>query len=47
VRRDAEVLARLRSEKWKSLVVWECETCQPGKLQGRLLRFLEGANARY
>jgi DNA mismatch endonuclease, patch repair protein len=41
VRRDAEVIAALRREKWKVLVIWECETRQPGALQKRLAKFLD------
>ena len=38
--RDAAGLTALRQLGWRTLVVWECETKDPGRLAGRLRRFL-------
>lgn len=40
VQRDEAAIAALRGMGWKVLVVWECETKNPGKLERKLLRFL-------
>ena len=39
--RDTEHLARLITDGWKVLVVWECETGDEGRLRSRLQHFLE------
>lgn len=38
--RDAEHLAALKANGWKSLVIWECEITDERKLSLRLKRFL-------
>ena len=38
--RDARVLKALKTEGWKPLVVWECETRDAAKLAAKLARFL-------
>jgi DNA mismatch endonuclease (patch repair protein) len=38
--RDARVVRRLRRQGWGVLTAWECELRDPGKLRGRLERFL-------
>lgn len=40
VQRDKDVLAALKKLGWKVLVIWECETKAPAKLERKLLRFL-------
>ena len=39
--RDGRVQRKLRKDGWKVLTVWECETKNEGRLQQRLIRFLE------
>jgi DNA mismatch endonuclease (patch repair protein) len=39
--RDAFNMARLRSEGWKVLVIWECQLRNTGRIISRLQRFLE------
>ncbi len=39
--RDGKNLTVLRCEGWKPLVVWECETRNKGKLEKRVVMFLE------
>lgn len=41
VRRDRRNVAALRRAGWKVLIVWECQTRDPSKLEARLRRFLE------
>ena len=36
IERDAENLAALKAEGWKSLVIWECETKNPKKLSTKI-----------
>ncbi|MEY8840024.1 very short patch repair endonuclease [Cribrihabitans sp. XS_ASV171] len=38
--RDTRNLAALKGAGWEALVVWECETNEPGALFDRLVRFL-------
>ena len=38
--RDASVLKALKQTGWGALVVWECETRDPGALAAKLKRFL-------
>ncbi len=38
--RDGKNLAALKSQGWKSLVVWECETRNKVKLEKRVVTFL-------
>jgi DNA mismatch endonuclease (patch repair protein) len=38
--RDIEHLAKLKAGGWSVLVVWDCETAEPKKLEVRLRRFL-------
>jgi len=40
VERDAEHLRALKSDGWKVLVIWECETKDGNKVRRRLLKFL-------
>jgi DNA mismatch endonuclease, patch repair protein len=40
VMRDQRNLAALKALKWKTLVVWECETANEERLAKRLVRFL-------
>ncbi|MBW3538998.1 MAG: DNA mismatch endonuclease Vsr [Planctomycetes bacterium] len=42
VERDRRNLRRLRRLGWEVLVVWECQTRDAGRLEGRLREFLEG-----
>jgi len=42
IERDRHFLRRLRRAGWKVLVVWECETRKPQRLQRELERFLHG-----
>jgi DNA mismatch endonuclease (patch repair protein) len=39
--RDTRNLREVRRAGWRALVVWECETRKPEKLEGKLRRFLE------
>jgi DNA mismatch endonuclease, patch repair protein len=39
--RDAEHLRQLDVQGWKVLVVWECETKDPARIEERLKRFLD------
>lgn len=41
VKRDREAIAALRRAGWDTMVVWECETKNPRKLERRLVRYLE------
>jgi DNA mismatch endonuclease (patch repair protein) len=43
VKRDKAVRRALRREGWKVLVVWECETESPAKVERKVARFLAGA----
>jgi DNA mismatch endonuclease (patch repair protein) len=45
VRRDRRNIRRLRRTGWRVLVVWECETRRPERVEQRLRRFLERAAA--
>ena len=38
--RDVKNLAALKSQGWKALVVWECETQNKAKLEKRVVKFL-------
>ncbi|HRO04822.1 MAG TPA: DNA mismatch endonuclease Vsr [Terricaulis sp.] len=38
--RDAAALSALAGAGWSALVIWECETRDPGALQARLAAFL-------
>jgi DNA mismatch endonuclease (patch repair protein) len=38
--RDVSVLKALRAERWKTLIVWECETRDTTRLCAKLARFL-------
>lgn len=40
IARDAEHLASLKRQGWKSLVIWECETTNVQKLKVKISRFL-------
>jgi DNA mismatch endonuclease (patch repair protein) len=44
VKRDARNLKSLRRDKWRVLVVWECQTKDLDKLSARLTRFLSPPN---
>ena len=41
VERDQEVCRKLADLAWESLIVWECETKDPGALAATLRRFLD------
>jgi DNA mismatch endonuclease (patch repair protein) len=38
--RDAATIAKLRHEKWRTMIVWECEIKAIEKLKKRIERFL-------
>ena len=40
IARDARLERELKLADWRVLIVWECETWEPGKLGRRLRRFL-------
>lgn len=40
VKRDRKQLAALKREGWRTLVIWECETKKPGRVETQLSRFL-------
>lgn len=40
-KRDRRVVRALRSEGYRVLIIWECQTKNPEKLEGRLRRFVE------
>lgn len=40
VQRDKDAAAALRKMGWKVLVIWECETKTPVRLEKRVLKFL-------
>ena len=40
--RDEEILARLRQEGWRVLIVWECLTHNDEELKENIVAFLEG-----
>jgi len=42
IARDRRVRRELRALGWKVLVVWECETRRPERLEIRLSGFLRG-----
>ncbi len=41
VKRDARSISVLRRQGWKVLVLWQCQTTDPDKLERRLRRFLD------
>lgn len=43
--RDEKNLARLAEAGWKSLVLWECATCDEGQLRGQVGKFLADRKA--
>jgi DNA mismatch endonuclease, patch repair protein len=45
-RRDSRVERELKSEGWKVLTVWQCETKDISKLEQRLTRFLKDRRLR-
>jgi DNA mismatch endonuclease (patch repair protein) len=46
-RRDLRNIARLRRQKWKVSVVWECQLANPTSLEKRIKRFLERNDAKH
>lgn len=40
--RDARNIAALRAARWESLIVWECQTLDHGRLKESVARFLGG-----
>ncbi len=40
--RDAEQLSRLKSDGWRALVIWECETKNELPLAAKIRNFLNG-----
>ncbi len=40
VERDKRNLAQLRSDGWKVLTVWECETKEPDRVAAKVAKFL-------
>ena len=45
-RRDLRNIARLRRDKWKVIVVWECQLKNPISLEKRIKKFLERNDAK-
>lgn len=45
-RRDVRTIARLRHNKWRVCVVWECQLKDRATLEKRLKRFLRRRNAK-
>jgi DNA mismatch endonuclease (patch repair protein) len=43
VQRDKDAVAALLKMGWKVLIVWECETKKPAKLERKLRKFLAAA----
>ncbi|HYH07680.1 MAG TPA: DNA mismatch endonuclease Vsr [Thermoanaerobaculia bacterium] len=43
VARDAAAIKALRSAKWRTLVIWECETKDQTRVAKRIERFLDRA----
>jgi DNA mismatch endonuclease, patch repair protein len=41
VERDRRNLRALRSEGWRVMIVWECETRNPDLLEGKIKRFMD------
>lgn len=41
VERDAEQLSRLRTAKWRTLVIWQCELKNDRRLRSRISHFLD------
>ena len=41
VKRDARNIRVLRKQGWKVLVLWQCQTTDPDRLEKRLRRFLD------
>lgn len=39
--RDVEHLRQLKAEGWRVLVIWECETRDPARVEKKLTRFLD------
>jgi len=44
--RDLRNIARLRRDKWKVSVIWECQLTKPILLEKRIKRFLEREDAK-
>lgn len=44
--RDIKNQAALCALGWRVLIVWECDLADQSKLRGRIVRFLDGAQAR-
>lgn len=44
VARDRSVRSRLRRERWRALVIWECVSENPKRVKMHLLSFLEGCS---
>jgi DNA mismatch endonuclease, patch repair protein len=44
-RRDLRNIARLRRAGWSVCVIWECQLGNPERIESRIKRFLERANA--
>ena len=42
IARDRSVRSQLRRDGWKTLVIWECASEDPKKLERRLKTFLGG-----
>ena len=41
VERDRRNLKALRRDGWKVMIVWECETRNPDRLEGKIKRFMD------
>jgi DNA mismatch endonuclease (patch repair protein) len=41
MRRDGNVLARLKAEGWRALVIWECELTARSRLELKIRKFLD------
>ena len=46
-RRDLRNIARLRRDRWKVTVVWECQLMNPISVEKRIMRFLERNDAKH
>lgn len=40
MKRDARLMRKLRKDGWRVLVVWQCQTKDLARLEGRLSRFV-------
>ena len=45
-RRDLRNIARLRRDKWRVHIVWECQLARRDSLENRIMKFLESNDAK-